>query len=106
MEPKDSPVISGGKAGPHKIQGIGPGFIPENLNRDIIDEIIQVSAEDAQRIAKEMARTEGIVSGISSGAIMWAALQVARREEHRGKKIIAVVCDTGERYLSTWLFNS
>ncbi|MDD5686590.1 MAG: cysteine synthase A [Elusimicrobia bacterium] len=106
VEPKDSPVLSTGKAGPHKIQGIGAGFIPNILNRDIIDEIILVSNEDAGSTARQIAKQEGILVGISSGAALWAALQIASRKENEGKTIVAVLPDTGERYLSTWLFQS
>lgn len=104
VEPKDSPVLSGGKPGPHKIQGIGAGFVPRVLDRDVIDEIISVANEDAGAIARKLAREEGIFAGISSGAAMWAALEVARRKESDGKMIVVVLPDTGERYLSTWLF--
>lgn len=104
VEPVDSPVLSGGKPGPHKIQGIGAGFVPAILNRDVIDEIITVRHEDAGETAKRLAKQEGILAGISSGANLWAALQVAKRPEAKGKIILTVMCDTGERYLSTWLF--
>ncbi|MDD5610313.1 MAG: cysteine synthase A [Candidatus Omnitrophica bacterium] len=104
VEPADSPVLSGGKPGPHKIQGIGAGFLPQILNLKVIDEVIRVSNEDAGNIAKRLAREEGIFVGISSGAAMWAALEVAKRKEAKDKTVVVVLPDTGERYLSTWLF--
>ncbi len=104
VEPEKSPVISGGRPGPHKIQGIGAGFVPNVLNRDVVDEIVTVSEEDAGITARRLAREEGILLGISSGANVWAALEVAKRPENRGKMIVTIGCDTGERYLSTWLF--
>ena len=104
VEPKDSPVLSGGKPGPHKIQGIGAGFVPEVLNTDIIDEIIQVSNSDAVETARQLAAKEGILAGISSGAAMWAAMQLSRRAENEGKTIVVIFPDTGERYISTEMF--
>lgn len=106
VEPSASPVISGGAAGPHKIQGIGAGFIPQNLNVNIIDEIIKVENDDAIQTAKRMIREEGIFCGISSGANIFAALQIANRIENKGKTIVTIVCDTAERYLSTALFEN
>lgn len=104
VEPFDSPVLSGGSPRAHKIQGIGAGFVPDVLNRNIIDEIIKVKHEDAGMMARMLAKEEGILVGISSGAALWAAVNIAKRQESIGKMIVVVLPDTGERYLSTWLF--
>jgi cysteine synthase len=104
VEPAKSPVISGGAPGPHKLQGIGAGFIPGNLNVKIVDETIQVNEDDSGPISKEVNRLDGIPVGISSGAAIWAALQVAKRPENKGKTIVAIVPSSAERYLSAWLF--
>ena len=106
VEPADSPVLSGGQPGPHKIQGIGAGFVPDVLNRTVIDEIITVKNDDAMATGRELARTEGLLIGISCGAAVWAATQVARRPENKGKVIVVILPDTGERYLSTPLFTA
>lgn len=105
VEPKDSPLLTEGQAGPHKIQGIGANFVPEVLDREVYDEIVDVELDDAVRVARDLATQEGILGGISSGAIVWAALELARRPENEGKLIVAVVCDYGERYISTVLFD-
>jgi cysteine synthase A len=105
VEPKDSPILSGGQPGPHKIQGIGAGFKPDVLNMEAVDEIVQVRHEDAGQTARRLAREEGLLVGISSGANVWAALELAAREENKGKLIVTIAADTGERYLSTWLFD-
>lgn len=105
VEPIDSPLLTEGQAGPHKIQGIGANFVPEVLDRDSYDEIIDVSLDDAVRVARDLGTEEGILGGISSGAIIWAALELAKRPENADKLIVAIVCDYGERYISTVLFD-
>ncbi len=100
VEPADSPLLTKGQAGPHKIQGLGANFVPEILDTGVYDEVVDVELDDAVRVGRELAATEGIFAGISSGAIVWAALEIARRPESAGKTIVAIVCDTGERYLS------
>ena len=106
VEPETSPVLSEGKAGPHKIQGIGAGFVPETLDTEIYDEIIKVANESATQTANEIAKTEGVLVGISSGAALYAAVELAKRPENKGKNIVVLLPDTGERYLSTPLFNN
>jgi cysteine synthase A len=105
VEPDNSPVLSGGRPGPHKIQGIGAGFVPEVLQMDLVDEVIKVSNENAGLLARRLAKEEGILAGISSGAAAWAAIEVAKRQENENKMIVVILPDTGERYISTWLFN-
>jgi len=104
VEPKDSPVLSGGRPGPHKIQGIGAGFVPEVLKIELIDEIIQVANDDAMETARRLAAKEGIIAGISSGAAMWAAIRLSQRPENQNKTIVTILPDTGERYISTGMF--
>jgi len=104
VEPEASPVLSGGDPGPHPLQGIGAGFVPDNYDRNVVDQVIKVANENAMEIARRLAAEEGMLAGISSGAIVWAALQVAK-ELGEGKNVVTFVCDTGERYLSTVLFN-
>jgi cysteine synthase A len=105
VEPKNSPVLSGGRPGPHKMQGIGAGFVPEVFRADLVDEVIEVSDEDAGGMVRKLAKEEGVLAGISSGAAAWAAIEVAKRRESEGKMIVVILPDTGERYISTWLFN-
>jgi cysteine synthase A len=105
VEPVDSPVLSGGQPGPHKIQGIGAGFVPANYHAESIDEVILVQARDAGETSRKAAREQGLLVGISAGANLWAAMEVARRPDSAGKTIVTILCDTGERYLSTWLFD-
>jgi cysteine synthase len=104
VEPFDSAVLSGGKPGHHKIQGLGAGFIPDALNMKLVDEVIKVTNEDAGRVTIQLARQEGILAGISSGAALWAGIEIAKRKESKGKTIVVLLPDTGERYLSTGLF--
>ncbi len=106
VEPLDSPVLSGGKPGPHKIQGIGAGFIPSVLDVNLLDEIIKVSTSNAYKMSCRLAEEEGILSGISSGAALWAATEIAKRDENKRKMIVVILPDTGERYLSTDLFGA
>ena len=105
VEPAESPVLAGGAPGPHKIQGIGAGFVPAVLDMELVDEIIAVRAEDAGRMSRRLAKKEGLVVGISAGASVWAALELARRPERAGQTVVVIIPDTGERYLSTWLFD-
>jgi cysteine synthase A len=104
VEPRSSAVLSGGRPGLHKIQGIGAGFVPAVLNRDVIDEVMPVGDEEAIETARLLARREGVLAGISAGAAMWAALEIARRRESRGARILAIIPDSGERYVSTPFF--
>jgi len=104
VEPAESPVLSGGTAGAHPIQGIGAGFVPPVLDRSILSGVITVTASDAAAVARTLARREGILAGISAGANVWSALELAKQKENKGKTIVTVICDTGERYLSTWLY--
>ena len=106
VEPAGSPVISGGEPGPHKLQGLGAGFIPAVLRTDLLDEVVKVTEDDAGQVCRRLAKEEGILVGISSGAVLWAALELSKRQENKGKLIVAVLPDSGERYLSTWLFEN
>jgi len=105
VEPASSPVLSGGKPGPHKIQGIGAGFVPENLDREVVDEVLAVGDEEALEMARRLAIEEGVLAGISAGANVWAALEVAARPEMAGKRVVTIVCDSGERYMSLPFFS-
>jgi cysteine synthase A len=105
VEPASSPVLSGGAPGPHKIQGIGAGFVPDNLDREVVDEVLSVGDEDALEMARRVAKEEGVLAGISAGANIWAALEVASRPEMSGKRVVTIVCDSGERYMSLPFFS-
>ena len=105
VEPADSPLLTEGRFGPHKIQGLGTNFFPENLNKDILDRVVDAPLENATKTARELAVSEGILSGISSGAAVWAAVQEAQKDENEGKTIVVIVPDFGERYVSTLLFD-